>query len=323
MLAATKRWASGAWRGWQEFWFGEVDLLPICVFRAALGTCLFFFVASRTGDLELFYTDRGFIPTSYAASVTFLSYQKSIFHYFDNLAFVTVCHYTLLVFLAMLALGLFTRVSSVASYLLCLMFVNRNPAVQYGVDFISMFYLFYLMFCDAGARFSMDAWLKGRHRTAQLAPSVSGVATSIAFRLMQIQLCIIYFYSGTAKLKGTRWWNGSAIWDVFTMEGLVRFDMSFLAYFPHLLVVFCYLTLLWEIYFPVLIWTRPFRNLLIVFGCIMHIGFGYFIQIPIFGAVMCSLYLLFMDPAQLRALLEKGMGLAWKGIPRPRAGNSA
>lgn len=299
-----------AWRKWQAFWFGEVDLLPVCVFRAALGFLFFLFVMSRTNDLEMFYMNRGFIPSSYVPHVEFFGYQKSIFHHVDSLAVLTVGHYALLFSLACLTIGLFTRISAVASYFLLLMFVNRNPAVQYGVDFIGMFYFFYLMFCDSGARFSVDSWWRGKRRDlrSQLASAATDVFSTVFLRLMQIQVCIIYFYSGIAKMKGTRWWNGSAIWDVLTMEGLIRFDMSFVAYFPDVLVIFCYLILLWEMYFPVLIWTKSFRNLLIVFGCLMHVGFGFFLQIPIFGALMCSVYILFLDPALVRRGLERITG---------------
>jgi hypothetical protein len=80
------------------------------------------------------------------------------------------------------------------------------------------------------------------------------------------------------------------------MEGLVAFDFSFMAYFPHLLVFACYSTLLWEIFFPTLIWLKPFRLPLILFGCLMHIAFGVVLQIPVFGMLMCAVYLPFLDP---------------------------
>ena len=296
-------------RKWDEFWFGKITLAPLCAFRIALGALMFIFVLSRSSDLEVFYTNKGFLTAAYADLVEYFTYQKSIFYIYDDIRLITSMHIALLLSLIALTLGFYTRVAAVLVFVLNLMFINRNPAIQYGVDFISSFYLFYLMFADSGARFSIDAArLKKKVGKSGYPRESRDILTPVAFRLMQIQLCVIYFYSGTAKLKGSRWWNGSAIFDVLTMEGLVAFDFSFLAYFPHLLVFACYMTLLWEIFFPTLIWIKPFQLPLIIFGCLMHIAFGVVLQIPVFGALMCAVYLLFLDPS----LIERFFNLRFR-----------
>lgn len=282
--------AKRALDNWQFFWFDANASLHWPLFRLVFTPIFFLFVLSRSTDLGLFYSESGFLPTAYGQSHSYLSLQKSIFHYFQSTQLVVFCHYALLLALVSLGLGLFTRTSAILCFALNLMFINRNPAIQYGADFVSSFCLFYLCFANSGQALSLDRFL-GRDRKGPLIANLD----SMAFRLLQIQLCVIYFYSGISKLKGTRWWNGSAIFDVFTMEGLVRWDMTFLAYLPDLLVAACYLTLLWEMYFPILIWTRPFRLLLIVFGALMHMAFGIFLNIPFFAAIMVSIYILFLN----------------------------
>ncbi|MFT3883817.1 MAG: hypothetical protein QM703_29820 [Gemmatales bacterium] len=37
-------------------------------------------------------------------------------------------------------------------------------------------------------------------------------SATLALRLIQIHMCIVYFISGLAKLQGSTWWNGSATW---------------------------------------------------------------------------------------------------------------
>ena len=37
-------------------------------------------------------------------------------------------------------------------------------------------------------------------------------------RLMQIQMAVLFFYSAIDKIEGDDWWNGDAIWNVFTTD---------------------------------------------------------------------------------------------------------
>ena len=159
------------------------------------------------------------------------------------------------------------------------------------------------MFTKSNAWYSLDAWLAKRKKQDMKAFRAMDLFTSVAIRFMQIQICVIYFYSGVSKLRGTRWWNGSAIWDVLSMEGLARWDMSFLVWVPDVLVFLCYSVLLWEIYFPALIWFRNLRVPIIVLGIAMHLGFGLFISIPNFSMLMVSIYFLFLTNQNIENVL--------------------
>src|SRR5208282_2742533 len=96
----------------------------------------------------------------------------------------------------------------------------------------------------------------------------------IAFRFSQIQICIIYAFSGFEKLRGIKWWQGEALWDVLANFQVARWDFTWIASFPVLIVVATYLTVLWEIYFPVLVWVRPWSRWMLLFGMVLHIGIG-------------------------------------------------
>ena len=118
---------------------------------------------------------------------------------------------------------------------------------------------------------------------------------------MQIQICVIYGFSGMEKLKGTRWWDGSAIWDVLSIGNMQRWDLSFVAHFPILLSTAVYVVLLFEIYFPVLVWLRRWRLPMLVFGVQMHIGIYVFMNLPSLGFMMISLYALFLTKEEVEA----------------------
>ena len=123
----------------------------------------------------------------------------------------------------------------------------------------------------------------------------------MAYRLCQIQVCIIYAFSGLKKLKGVSWWNGEAIWNSLTDPQLARWDFSWAAHFPLALAGMAYLTLAWEIYFPALIWIRPIRKPLLIMGIFLHLGIAVGLCLPFFGGLMVMTYVLFLD----REVLEQ------------------
>jgi hypothetical protein len=117
---------------------------------------------------------------------------------------------------------------------------------------------------------------------------------------MQLQVCVIYGFSGLTKLQGVRWWDGSALWDIFAAGGLQRWDMSFVAHVPIVIASAVYLVLLWEIYFPALIWAPRLRLPMLAFGVFMHIGIFLFMNLPSFGFLMISLYVLFLKEEEIK-----------------------
>ncbi len=122
---------------------------------------------------------------------------------------------------------------------------------------------------------------------------------------MQLQLCVIYAFSGMEKLKGTRWWDGSALWDVLTIRNMQRWDLSFLAHAPIALAANVYVVLFWEIYFPVLVWNKKLRVPMLIFGVLLHIGIFLFMNLPSFGFMMISFYVLFLKPEELTLVLRR------------------
>ncbi|MGZ3692969.1 MAG: hypothetical protein ACXWQO_01880 [Bdellovibrionota bacterium] len=297
-------------KGWNYFWFdsrSDAQLTTLAIFRFCFCLVMFTFYFSRAFDVEFFYSASGILPAWHARHLEFFRYHPTIFGDSTPLWALNGLHSVFLVFLLSQALGLFTRITSLGTYFLHMMFLNRNLSAMFGVDMIGTFFLLYLCFANSNARFSLDAMLKrGAKRQSPL--------SHIAWRLMQIQVCVVYGFSGLEKCKGTRWWDGSALWDVLSMGNLQRWDMSFVAHMPVLLSAAVYVVLFWEIYFPVLIWVPRLRLPVLVFGTFMHIGIFLFMNLPGFGFMMMTLYLLFLT----RGEIESGLGnLRRFCLPKP------
>jgi predicted DCC family thiol-disulfide oxidoreductase YuxK len=127
-------------------------------------------------------------------------------------------------------------------------------------------------------------------------------------RLMQIQMAVVFFYSGASKLKGDDGWNGDAIWLVFTSEEYHNGPfVDFLASHYWLVNAATYGTVLIEIAFPFLIWQRATRPYLLAAAVLLHLQFAALMGLFYFAFVMIAGHMSFVRPEWLKRL-----GAAWK-----------
>jgi hypothetical protein len=310
-----KHWLIGEARalgkGWNHFWFdsrSNDSVAGLCLFRLCFGAVMLVFYFSRALDLEFFYGENGILPLGHLQAMESSQWHPTIFTWITSLPALHAFHSVFLLGLLSLTLGFYTRLVAPLVYLLHLMFINRNPTVLFGVDTIGTFFFLYLCFADSGARLSLDA-RRGR------AVRDHGPTSHVAWRLMQIQVCVIYAYSGFEKLKGIRWWDGSALWDVLSIGNMQRWDLSFVAHFPILLAGAVYLLLLWEIYFAALIWVPRLRVPVLAFGVFLHVGIVLFMNLPSFGLLMIATYVLFLKEREV----QRGLSLLPRGLHPQRS----
>src|SRR5205823_5768158 len=150
-------------------------------------------------------------------------YTWSIWFHVTNPSAMAVIHSVFIVIMVMFALGLFTRVTSVLTWLAALCYIHRSNQVLFGMDTMMNICMIYLMIGPSGATFSLDRWLAKRRAQRVLSGEIKGdfaaaqavlqgpapsVAATFATRLLQIHFCFIYFASGASKLKGGTWWGG-------------------------------------------------------------------------------------------------------------------
>jgi predicted DCC family thiol-disulfide oxidoreductase YuxK len=188
----------------------------------------------------------------------------------------------------------------------------RNPILPYGVDKILACLLIILCFAPIGRAMSLDRVRAVREaKRSSLGATLPRYASPWAgacTRLMQIQMAVLFFYSGVEKIKGDDWWLGNAIWLVFTTnEFYNRVLLDLFASHYWLVNVATYLTILIEISFPFLIWQQRTRPYLLAAAIFLHLQFATFMGMPYFSFVMVMGHMSFVRPQWLARLAE-----AWK-----------
>jgi hypothetical protein len=81
--------------------------------------------------------------------------------------------------------------------------------------------------------------------------------------------------------------------------------MTWMRHLPLLIVFISFSTILFEIYFPVLVWVKGLRKYLLIGGVLFHLGIGVVMALWSFAFLMMTPYLLFIPEAVTDSWLQK------------------
>ena len=178
--------------------------------------------------------------------------------------------------------GLFCRSSAILAWFLHLCAAKSGAFVSYGVDNFMTIGLFYLMLSPLPDRYSLDWRLrKSRPKDSQV----------LGFwrRVVQLHLCVIYFFSGLTKCLGSGWWDGTNIWRALTRPPFSIVPLEILVRWKYFLPVLGISICLIETGYPVFIWLKKTRMIWLICVLGMHIAIGLTMGMYLFALIMIIL----------------------------------
>ena len=282
---------------WERFWFEDVPSEVFALVRIAIGAA---------GLLSLI----GFMPIDVFWSVDGIAPLPGsgfgLRSYLLESGFSTAAGWVIFITLAAsftcMTVGLFTGTAVVACFFGSVLQARWNALPLTSGHTILVAVLFCLVWADCGGHFSVDA-LRRMRRTGDTASKLQPIWP---LRLIRAQVAILYAASGFFKLLGAGWRDGSAvhyttsqnvygrIFHVFTVPASLDWTFTLLTY----------LTLLWEIAFPFLLWNRTTRAAALLTGIGMHLGIWATMEVGPFSWVMLASYVAFLDPHELPVVLR-------------------
>jgi predicted DCC family thiol-disulfide oxidoreductase YuxK len=299
-------------RAWSQFWFQSSLTSPLEIARIGVGAALLVNYGAASAYLFDFWGEAGFVPRDLVWGDRTDGWVQSVFFYFSAPWQWIAFHVLFLACCAALMLGWRTTWVKWLVLVGHISYAYRAPAIAYGVDKILACLLLILCVSPVGRAISLDRVravraAKLKDLAAVLPPYASPWAGA-CIRLMQIQMAVLFFYSAVGKLRGDDWWNGDAIWIVFTTgDHYNRFLLDVLASHYWLVNVATYATILIEIAFPFLIWQRRTRPYFLALAIALHLQFAVLMGLFYFSFVMVMGHMSFVRTEWLARL-----GAAWK-----------
>lgn len=189
----------------------------------------------------------------------------------------------------LLLLGLLCRPAAIIAWFLYLCSVKSGGLFAYGVDNFTTIGLFYLMIAPLPDEWSLD----GRMRKKRV---VDLERLGFHRRVLQLHLCLIYFFGGISKSLGVDWWNGNSIWRALTRPPFDLVPADVLIRFAPLLPAIGIVVCLLETGYPVLIWPRRTRLIWLIGILLMHLSIGLTMGLYLFALIMIVLNLAAFGP---------------------------
>ena len=211
-------------KAWNRFFFGPISARPLGVFRIVYGLLLLVYLALMIPEFELYYTGAGMLQGTEAREAAG-PLRISPLQYVQNPAIAYAVLAATMAAAAGVVLGWRTRVMTILLYGGMLSLYHRNVSANGGPDAVPMLTSFYLMLCPAGAAYSLDALRAAKKRGTYAEPLIIPWAQ----RLLQMQLCLIYFQSCCIKCQGSLWRNGTTVHYVLFNREFGWFNLEWVA----------------------------------------------------------------------------------------------
>jgi phage terminase large subunit-like protein len=291
-------WLADWAAAWNGFWFMPADPLPLAVVRIATGLILSWACVVWLLDPDAFFGPRGWLAAGEVWRMNDQPWQWSWFFAADDPTAVRALGGIMLVAAVLLTIGLFTPLAAVVSLIGLVSAANRAPLNTFGLDDTLGMLLVSLAVGPSGARLSLDAKLLGGEGRG--APSARA---NLALRLLQVHLCVVYFFSGCGKLFGASWWEGTAIWGAVANIQYRTIDLTWLARHPLVVNAITLVTLFWEVAYPALVWPRLTRPVFLALAVAVHLGIGLAMGMMEFGLAMIVANLAFVPATTWRRIL--------------------
>jgi hypothetical protein len=281
-------------RGWQRFLhflFPSESDTWLTVFRIGLGLQVTVYALFIRSDWHYLFgsSGKGLVGRELGEAIT--SFESPLIPRFGWLiaagrtlniseeTVLTVAWVALLSAGCLLLFGLLSRPAAIVAWFVHLCAAESGGLLAYGADNFMTTALFYLMLSPLPDRYAFDNWVvKNKPKD----PHILGFWR----RVLQVQLCFVYFIGGIAKFLGNGWWDGSNLWRSLIRPSFNLVPPDLLVQFKYALPLLGISICLLEVSYPIFIWLKKTRWIWL--GCIlaMHAAIGLMMGLYFFALVM-------------------------------------
>lgn len=327
-LRAVRWWLADVAGAWNRFWFLPQQPHVLALVRIATGLMLLYsqaVLALRLGDFlgPDAWINNDTIAALHGGQFGSADAARSYLWHLHSPAVLGLHHGLTMLASACLAVGLLTRITAPLAWFLQLMLVHRLTGTLFGLDQMTTMLAMYLMLAPVGSVWSLDAWIRnrrdapegaghGRRRDAShrrwdwlLPTAKASAAVTVATRLAQLHVCVIYMFGGLWKARGTTWWDGTAMWFSAANLEYQSVDLTWIGNYPLLFSALTHLTIFWEVYYCALVWPRLTRPLVLAMAVAVHGGIALHLGMITFGTIMIVANAVFLSPPWVAGLIER------------------
>jgi hypothetical protein len=214
----------------------------------------------------------------------FSSWKSSILYAPLGLVKVNL-NFFLIAFLEILLISIFIRINYVSAILILWFSISLSRLllpVFNGSDLVLNLFLLIAIFLPDSPKikFPVDE-------------AIQNNLSRWAVMLIRVELALIYFLSGYDKLISEAWQSGVAVHSIINLDFYYNPLFSLQLSGSQFLVI-SWITILFELVFPVGVWFEKIRPYFLIAGILFHLVIIIFLGLIDFGVLMIISYLIFL-----------------------------
>lgn len=263
----------------------QLELLRIGLGLALLAS--FVPLSPHVGEL---YGDDGWVSREAFETVRLAHGWYSAFAWCHGSTTLMLLHTAFLTTAVAFTMGWAVRWVKWPLWLFYVSYLNRNPALVYGVDLLIANLLFIVCIAPIGR------WPAAG---ADAVEWPSGPRAGVCLALVRWQMAVVFFFTAVQKLRGELWWSGTAVWVALNNREFSHTAITeVLAEHFWLVNVATHGALLFELSYSFLIWGRRTRLWMVSGAIAFHLSTAAFFGLYLFAWVAIVGHLSFV-PARL------------------------
>jgi hypothetical protein len=300
---------------WLAFWFPTpAPRAQLALVRVGTALVLLYVLFVRSFDLEAQFSPTFLRDAALRESLDPLGWPFSVFLWVSGSGWLWSMHVLAMLLAAAFLAGVLTPLMAALSLVFQLSYAHHNPVMLLGVDGLLILALVYLSLVPSGEVLGVLGRGVPEPEPEEGAPPpapageelprslLAGLPWSaLPVRVLQLHLCVLYFQSGLGKLT-TDWLSGTPLWHPRLTALGALYPLETLHAAPYLTSLITHGLLLFELFYPVLLWVRPLRYPLLALALGVHLTVGLVWGLLPFNLLMLALNLVFVPPAHLEAL---------------------
>nr|WP_315421384.1 hypothetical protein [uncultured Pedobacter sp.] len=249
-------------------------------FRVGIALIALVDVLSMRMDWRLLFSQQAtFVPQKLLFIFSeYFGRLNAFYKYLDNNDLVGFFYsygiWIYIIALAFLLIGFATRFTAILALILQLLIFKSFAEVNYGYDQFLTMSLFYCVIFPVGKYHSVDSFIF----------KIKVPDHSFYYqRIIQIHLCMVYFFSGIAKALDVSWWTGNELWRAVSSIYNDYFLVT-----PYILVIVGIGTIILETLYPILVLNKKIRKVTIILIMLMHLSIAVVLKLYSFSAILIT-----------------------------------
>ncbi len=291
-------------------------LIGASLIRIAFGLLILYFYFIHYGQRRFLWGPNGMQEHETFTQNLITTSNFSLYQLNDSILYFEIIFHMGIVVALLFTLGFMGRLTAILNFVFIWSLQHVNVLILDGGDNVMRIILFYLLFANTTAFFSLD-----RYRRKEKIPSsitatpISNSFHNLAILASIIQVSFMYLTSGMHKIMGEVWQNGTALYYILQVDEYTHpFFKEFILSSNILLLIGAYGAIFAQITYPFLLFNRYTKYIAIFNIIAMHVGIAIVMGLFTFSATMISIQLLLLKDKEYAwaYAIIKNLSSKWK-----------